>query len=148
MRVRAATTSDIPAISALAIQLGYPVVPEQASRLVTAVLQRPDHLLLVAEDESLRTIGWLHAFISIRCFVPAFAELGGMVVDLEHRRRGVGRALLGAAEEWASGAGCSLMRIRSNTRRVQAHRFYTGMEYEAAKTQRVFEKRLLGQGRR
>jgi len=142
MCIRTATLEDAPAIASLASQLGYPADPDEVAAFQAGVLQHPDHLVLVSEDQDGGVCAWLHAFVSRRLFVPPFAELGGVVVDEGRRRAGIGRALMARAEEWAAQSGCSVFRIRSNTSRAGAHEFYQTAGYTASKTQQVFEKRM------
>jgi GNAT superfamily N-acetyltransferase len=142
MCIRTATVEDAPAIASLSSQLGYPAGPDEVAAFQARVLQHPDHLVLVSEDEDGGVCAWLHAFVSRRLFVTPFAELGGIVVDEGRRRAGIGQALMARAEEWAAQSGCSVFRIRSNTSRAGAHEFYQTAGYTASKTQQVFEKRL------
>lgn len=74
----------------------------------TGKVQAPAEVLL-AEDSSGRVIGF--AELSIRpcaegCRSNRVAYLEGWFVAAEERRRGVGRALVKAAEEWARRRGC------------------------------------------
>src|SRR4030042_3915015 len=110
MRIRPALLSDASDISALPRQLGYEARPQQVSILLAPLLEREDHLVLVAEDELSKVSGWVHVFISRRAFVAPFAEPGGMIVDDAHRGSGLGRALLEGAEDGAHRAGCSMLR--------------------------------------
>jgi GNAT superfamily N-acetyltransferase len=143
MLIRKAAPKDAAAIAALSSQLGYLVSSRQVAACQAALLPLEDHLILVAEAEPGMVVGWVHAFISRRLLLPPFAELGGIVVFDFHRRHGVGSALLHGIEEWALAAGCELLRIRSNTRRVGADFLYGACGYAMAKTQNVFEKMLL-----
>jgi GNAT superfamily N-acetyltransferase len=142
MIIRPSLPKDADAISSLSAQLGYPLSPGEVAPLQASLLQLADHRVFVAEDDRGQVRGWVHVFISRRLFVPPFAELGGMVVELTHRRSGIGSALLNKAEEWASEAGCLLIRIRSNTQRVEADHFYRDVGYVLSKTQGVFQKEL------
>jgi len=142
MRIRPARLSDASDVSALSRQLGYEARPQQVSTFLAPLLERNDHQVLVAEDDLGKVSGWVHVFISRRPFVAPFAELGGMVVDDAHRRSGVGRALLARAEGWASEVGCSLLRVRTNALRTDAHHFYAESGYQVLKTQTIFEKSL------
>ncbi len=99
MIIRPSVPKDADAIAALSSQLGYPLPAHESGGLQATLLQLPDHLVLVAEDPEGQVRGWVHAFISRRLFVPAFAELGGLVVEKRHRRSGIGSALLAKAEE-------------------------------------------------
>ena len=72
-------------------------------------LQMPLEVLLAA-DPAGNTIGFVE--LSIRayaedCVTDQVAYLEGWYVDPEARRRGVGRALIAAAEAWAVGQGCT-----------------------------------------
>ncbi len=66
--------------------------------------------VLIAQESDGGYLGF--AELSIRpcaegCRSTRVAYLEGWYVAPESRRRGVGRALVGAAEEWARGQGCS-----------------------------------------
>ena len=54
-----------------------------------------------------------------------------LVVDPDVRGRGIGRALMTAAERWASARGCVLLEVTSNRKRTDAHAFYERLGYEA-----------------
>jgi GNAT superfamily N-acetyltransferase len=71
-----------------------------------------------------------------------YAEVGGLVVDENHRGRGIGRILMQHAEQWARGRGCETVCVRSNVVRERAHVFYQGIGYDNIKTQRMFLKVL------
>ena len=70
------------------------------------------------------------------------AEIGGLVVDEDHRCCGVGRLLMQQAEQWAREKGCSEVYLRSNVVREGAHAFYEGIGYSSAKTSMAFRKAL------
>ena len=53
------------------------------------------------------------------------------VVASEHRGRGVGRALISAAEGWARQRWAGDVMLTTHKRRTGAHRFYRSMGYEA-----------------
>jgi GNAT superfamily N-acetyltransferase len=142
MHIRPAMPNDASRVSALSSQLGYEAPPQHVCLFLDSLVDREDHRVFVAEDDLGNVNGWVHVFVSRRLFVAPFAELGGMVVDLAHRRAGLGRALLASAEEWAALAGCSLLRIRTNALRLEAPACYADMGYQVLKTQTVFEKSL------
>jgi hypothetical protein len=49
--------------------------------------------------------------------------------------------LIGEAELWAKKIGAEVVSVRSNTKRAEAHLFYSAMGYKQIKTQTVYEKR-------
>jgi GNAT superfamily N-acetyltransferase len=143
-RIREARQSDSVALAILAGQLGYPTLPLQAEERLRELRSRPEHAVFVAEDSNGNALGWVHVFATRRLMVDPFAELGGLVVDEEHRAEGIGGMLLEAAEAWARKRGLSLLRVRSNTLRQQAALFYAGHGYTLQKTQNIFAKEIGG----
>ncbi|HEY2798537.1 MAG TPA: GNAT family N-acetyltransferase [Thermoanaerobaculia bacterium] len=139
--VRPARGEDRDDLARLSTQLGYPMTAERASERLAGLTGHSDHALLVAESEG-RLSGWLQVSLP-RIFESApQAEIAGLVVDEDHRGRGIGPELLRAAEEWARQRGCAVIRVRSNVVRERAHGFYRREGYGEIKTQRVFEKPL------
>ncbi len=142
MVIRPARPEDVPQLAELATELGYPLSASEATDYLARMVPSVDHAVLVAEAEGGQVVGWIHGFVARRVFVPEFAELGGLVVSGPNRRSGVASQLLAGVEEWATQVGCSVIRIRSNSQRIEADAFYRRSGYIAAKTQTVFEKRL------
>ena len=141
MTIRSARESDAATVASLSTQLGYPASPEQIGDRLASIGERVDQEVLVAEQAG-TVVGWVHVFRSDRLETDPFAEIGGLVVDRSHRGRGVGAALLDAAEAWAAARGLRAMRIRSNIVRDEARRFYENRGYTCSKTQAVFGKPL------
>ena len=141
MRVRPMTERDAPEVADLSGQLGYPSTVAQIRRRFERLSVDTDSAVFVAEGEGGR-IGWVH--VLGRCFLELdpYAELGGLVVDAAGRRKGAGRALVTAAEEWAERHGYDTMRVRSNMKRIEARPFYEGMGYAITKAQNVYQKAL------
>jgi len=75
-----------------------------------------------------------------------FVRIAGLVVDRDHRRMGIGRALLARAEAWAVEQACSFVRLSSTTTRTAAHRFYEQAGYTNIKTQFSFIKAVDSSG--
>ena len=142
MRVRNAVREDISELARLCAQLGYPSSPNEVQERLEQLLAQRDHAVFVVDGGG-RLLGWVHVHPVLRLESPACAEIGGLVVDAEFRRQGVGGALIDAAEEWAETAGLTLLRVRSNVARDEAHRFYVHHGFEEAKTQTVFRKELV-----
>lgn len=140
MNLRKATTSDAEAIAALSGQLGYPSTPEQVAWRM-AGLQGPDDSILAAEEGG-RVVGWIHVQGMQRVESDPCAEILGLVVEESCRDQGVGRKLVEAACLWAKEKGYGEIRVRSNTIRADAHRFYEGLDFREVKTQIVFARRL------
>lgn len=84
----------------------------------------------------------MHVLFAEYVDAEAFVVIGGLVVDRNHRRLGIGRALMDRAEAWARQLGCSMLRLTSSATRKAAHRFYEDLGYTNIKTQYSFIKPL------
>lgn len=141
MNVREATAADSAALAALSTQLGYPTQPEEAVERLRALGERPANAILVAEEDG-AVVGWIHVCGMQFFESPPFAEVGGLVVDAASRGKGAGKLLLEAAVRWAAEHGYRKLRVRSNTIRADAHRFYEREGFRRVKTQVVLDREL------
>jgi GNAT superfamily N-acetyltransferase len=143
VRIRALTAADAEPAARLSTQLGYPTTPAAIRARIDFLSGLPDHALFAAEAGDGAVLGWLHVFGEHLLEEPvSYAEIGGLVVDESARRQGVGRALLRAAEEWAARHGYPELRLRTSSRREDAHAFYRRSGYVLEKTQLRFRKPL------
>lgn len=83
--------------------------PDEIARFFAGALHEP-LAVLIAEDGSGRALGF--AELSIRnyaegCVTNRVAYLEGWYVEPHARRRGVGAALVRAAEDWGRAQGCT-----------------------------------------
>jgi GNAT superfamily N-acetyltransferase len=139
--VRHADLKDAAAITTLSEQLGYPTGEGEVRERLAAILRREDNAVFVAERDG-KTVGWAHVVGEVFLESPRFAELAGLVVDREARRRGIGRHLVEACARWAESRRFRQMRVRSNIVREEAHRFYANVGFTKIKSQVVFAMAL------
>ena len=145
--IRPVQTADAGAVAGLLEQLGYGAAgPDIASRLARVIV-RSDHRFMVAEADG-AVVGWIHSSISEHIDSEACVLIEGLVVNREHRGRGIGQMLLDDAEAWARTIGCSLVRLRSTAARTEAHKFYQHLGYTKVKTQYSFAKAVDAHGQR
>ena len=102
----------------------------------------PAHRFYVAVLPETGVAGWIHFFLHKVVESDLRVEIAGLVVDETCRGRGVGKALMSRAEEWAREQGCRAVSLRSNVVRQEAHGFYQGLGYTILKTQHAFRKNL------
>ncbi len=140
--LREARLEDAPALAELAGQLGYPSSPEDVSRRLEEILEHGHGAVFVAEGEEGSVVGWIHVYYCPTLIADKEAEIGGLVVDEEHRSEGIGAALVMKAEEWARARGLRTILVRANVIRERAHRFYLRLGFTEVKTQKVFRKVL------
>ena len=140
--IRPAAEPDAEALAPLLAALGYPAAPGAIVARLRRVAAYPGPVVaLVADagDGSLLGIVTAHVFPTVHADAPA-AWLTMLVVAPEARGRGVGRALVRAAEQWASTQGAAKIAVTSGAQRADAHRFYEGLGY--AYTGRRFARTL------
>src|SRR5262245_54494011 len=139
--IRIAVAADAVDIAELGNQLGYDLgTPETAER-IRRILSRNDQCVFIAEVEGVLA-GWVHAIFAEYFESEAFVLIGGLVVDKNHRRRGIAGMLMASAETWAKERGCLVVRLTSSSTRTGAHRFYERIGYQHIKTQYAFAKSL------
>jgi len=135
------TEVDAEGVAALSTQLGYPSTAEQTLRRFRGIADAPDARVWVADLDG-AIVGWIHLFGNRLLESDPDIEIGGLVVHEDARGRGVGRALVNAAEDWARERGYSVVSVRSNVIRKEAHEFYKGLGFEPTKSQFKFRKKL------
>lgn len=129
-RIRAATEHDASHLPDLLDQLGYPASPEEILLRLRELGQYPQAQVWVAADaDALVGLASCHMFPSVHASAPV-AWLTTLVVRESHHGRGVGRALVAAAEEWARERGAVRLSLTSGTQREAAHAFYARIGYE------------------
>jgi GNAT superfamily N-acetyltransferase len=105
LRTRPATDADLPVIGALREAVGW-TVHDWALR---AVLEPPEARCLVVADDLDRIVG-----VGSGIEYGALGVIGNMVVAEDHRRRGVGAAILGAVVNFLSRErGCSRLELNA-----------------------------------
>jgi GNAT superfamily N-acetyltransferase len=134
--------SDVPRLSELSSQLGYPVSEAELGRRLTHLLSRPDHYVLLAETTSDQVVGWIHAAEQWVLESEPACEILGLVVDQNCRGQGIGRTLVAAIESWAGTRGIVALRVRSNIVRAESHPFYERLGFTRVKSQHVYRKSL------
>ena len=127
--IRAAAQRDGEALARLIGQLEYAVTAEAVAERL-AIMQAEGRLVLVAEREG-QVVGCLSTSIMRVLHRPApVGRISMMVVDEALRGRGIGAALVRAAERSLAERRCYIVEVTSHVRRTEAHRFYEKLGYE------------------
>lgn len=140
--IRSPLPRDFARMAELAAQLGYPCNENEIRVRLDEMQDRNHYATYVAEVEGGRIAGWIGAHVFRAVELDKCAEISGLVVDSKLRSRGIGKALLDAAEGWARNAGCVAISVSSNIKRRRAHNFYRRNGYTSNKRQESFRKRL------
>jgi GNAT superfamily N-acetyltransferase len=147
LSIRQLAVDDAEAVAELSSQLGYPCSAVDIHGRIEEMSRTTDRIAFAAVVDR-QIVGWIDAAMERHLQSAACAVIGGLVVREGTRGLGVGRRLCLAIEEWARSQSVSLVRVRSQIKREDAHRFYLRDGYRQVKTSLVFEKpvlRVLGQ---
>jgi GNAT superfamily N-acetyltransferase len=136
--VREISPDNAPAVAALSSQLGYSMTVEKTKEQIIAINTSINDIAYIAIDED-RVVAWIHIFYTLRLECEPYCEIGGLVVDEKYRRQGIGKILIARAMPWCRNKKCSALRVRSNVKRKEAHKFYELAGFRRTKQQEVFE---------
>ncbi|MFC0189484.1 GNAT family N-acetyltransferase [Fictibacillus aquaticus] len=142
MTITKARLSDSEEIARLSGQHGYEVTEEEVYRHLEKILSDKDHAVFVIKLSDHELAGWAHVHGRHLIDVNPFAEIGGLVVDVNYRRKGYGEQLVRMCEKWARENHYKEVRLRSGGHRKEAHEFYKRIGYDNIKWQEVFSLKL------
>lgn len=131
------TANDANAVNALSKQLGYHLSIEQTLQNINAVLQSKDHTAFVAEYNN-AIVGWIGASQSVMIEVIRHCEINGLVIDEDYRGMGVGKLLVEKVKKWAKEKNNTMIGLRCNIKRTEAHLFYEHLGFTEIKQQKNF----------
>lgn len=139
--VRRAASEDGGAICTISREdLGYDCDPV----LVRSRIEQLDserEAVFVAETDG-AVAGYIHAEIYQTLYFETMVNILGLAVSGAFRRRGIGRQLMKAAENWAAEKGIRYIRLNSGGSRTDAHAFYRAIGFDEEKDQKRFLKVL------
>ncbi len=139
--IRDARPEDADAIAALIVALGYEVTAADVRRRLDRLAAGGGHIL-VAERGGVIGVLTTSSMQVLHRPRPV-GRISMMVVAERERGQGVGAALVAEAEKRLGEAGCGLVEVTSNARRLRAHAFYERLGYE--RTSHRFAKQLRDQ---
>lgn len=139
--IRKANSTDYVELQKLSFEdLGYECDAELVkSRLET--LDPNNECVFVAEANN-KVVGYVHIIKFNTLYYKSMANIQGMVVAKEHQRKGYGKELMKAAENWAREKDIKMIRLNSGFVRPEAHEFYRAIGYSNEKEQIRFMKEL------
>jgi GNAT superfamily N-acetyltransferase len=129
LTIRDARPADADAIADLLGQLGYPTGPAAVKERLERLVIVGDRLVVAELAGVVVGLAHLHVSPTIELERPA-ARLGALVVSETHRRQGIGRALVDAAEHEARLRGSGVFFVTTSERRDDTHRFYESLGLE------------------
>lgn len=139
--IRKAKMDDAKAIAELSLQMDHDMTEAEALERLTNILEDKKQTLLVAEVDG-KVQGYNSVSANYELLNGVQARIEGLVVNESIRGLGLGRKLMEKAEEWAKEQGSKSMKLASNSKRIEAHKFYEKIGYTRAKEQAAFKKVL------
>jgi len=139
--IRTVKKSDAKRIASLSVQLEHSMSESEAKERLAVILKNKTQALFVAQDKS-EVLGYVSVSANYELLNGVQCRIGGLVVDAQARGRGLGTKLMAKAEEWAKSKGSKTMKLSSNVKRIDSHRFYEKIGYLKTKEQAAFSKKL------
>jgi GNAT superfamily N-acetyltransferase len=127
--IRPARAQDAMQLSSLLTELGYPAPPETIAERLSGLIRANETVLVAARGDDIIGMASVHVTPVLHRPTPV-GRVTALVVTQSARGRGVGRALVSAAEQLLRERGCELLEVTSNMRRTDAHAFYERLGYE------------------
>lgn len=142
LTVRPAAPGDASQILALADELGGSGPTERLSDQLLETRRRADAELFVADLGGL-VVGFVYLHVIPTLIRDGcWARIASLAVHSDHRRSGVGRVLVAAAERFALDAGATSVELTSARDRTEAHAFYRASGYGETVNSLWFAKAL------
>ena len=127
--VRAATATDADDLARLCTQLGYAAAPDAMPARLDRLSADPNARAFVAEaDGAVAGLITVHLRHTLNHEAP-IAQITLLVTEEAVRGRGIGRALVDAAEDWAKSKGTHRINVTTQLSRAGAHAFYERVGY-------------------
>ena len=124
MNLRAATAGDAKVVARLLGELGYPTAPDDIPARLEAIVSEGGAVLLASDGDN-EPVGLLCLARHKVIHAPGpVAYITGLVTTAEARGRGIGRAMVEAAADWARSQKCVKLSVTSAEHRGDAHAFY------------------------
>ena len=139
--LREAILADAAMIAELSGQLGYKSSTEKTEYRLTQLLNNSNHCVYVVVNND-TVVGWIHGFYSLTVEYDPCVEIGGLVIDENNRRKGIGQMLVNKVVAWTRSINISRIRVRSRSIRTDAHSFYLKIGFTQIKEQKVFDLQL------
>jgi GNAT superfamily N-acetyltransferase len=138
LELRRASIDDTPDLVRLVLELGHDADDASMRRRLGRVLALGDHVVFVANEPPYGTVGVMHVAVSVTLLARPFAEIHALIVNREHRRQGVGQALIERCMRWATNRGLLDVMTRAQIHRRDASHFYRAQGFAHRQDARVF----------
>ena len=135
-------TQEIQRISNF--ELGYDVDLDIVKKQIKKLTNDNKHNIIIGfeNEQTRKIIGFVHAELYESLYMDTGLNILGLAVDSNFQGQGIGKKLMSAIEDYALKNNISYIRLNSNVRRIDAHKFYESIGYVCDKTQKRLIKKL------
>lgn len=142
LQIRPCGIDDAEAVCELnAKEMGYDYPLDKTAEKLKQLLESDRDKIFVAVVDNI-VVGYVHANDYDVIYAPHMKNIMGIAVSSSFKKKGIGRALLSAVEDWAKNDGVDGVRLVSGAARTDAHDFYRRCGYGGEKQQINFKKKL------
>jgi len=125
-------------------ELGYDVNLDIVKKQIRKLTNDNKHNIIIGfeNEQTRKIIGFVHAELYESLYMDTGLNILGLAVDSNFQGQGIGKKLMSAIEDYALKNNISYIRLNSNVRRIEAHKFYESISYVCDKTQKRLIKKL------
>ena len=125
-------------------ELGYDVNLDIVKKQIRKLTNDNKHNIIIGfeNEQTRKIIGFVHAELYESLYMDTGLNILGLAVDSNFQGQGIGKKLMSSIEDYALENNISYIRLNSNVRRIDAHKFYESIGYVCDKTQKRLIKKL------
>ena len=125
-------------------ELGYDVNLDIVRKQIRKLTNDNKHNIIIGfeNEQTRKIIGFVHAELYESLYKDTGLNILGLAVDSNFQGQGIGKKLMNSIEDYALKNNISYIRLNSNVRRIDAHKFYESIGYVCDKTQKRLIKKL------
>ncbi len=141
-QVRTMSEDDAEQVAKLALQLGYASSTDEIKKRWKSISTSASEIVFVLTSQNNDVIGFAHIGVELGLTNPSRTLIRSLVVDEKWRSKALGSKFLNEVEEKLKNLGHAKIRVGTQVKRTDAHRFYQKAGFQLLKVWNVFEKKL------
>ncbi len=138
MQIREVTKDELNAVLDLIDQFNRPISPRPPSDLLQGILEEIQlaggTVVGAFDKETVVGTCTVNLCANLSWSGRPYAIIENVIVDSNHRRQGIGNALLTFARSFAESAGCYKVALMTGSKRIETIKFYESAGFVANKT--------------